>query len=305
MTDECLRLATRLRAEGTKVIFDANVDYYTVADFRNIPADLVPSPVQRRQAIALTSLADSVMASSRYLASVCEEYHPGTHWIPDNVNMSLAKAPARPVVSSTRHLDIWWSGMPQKILDFLCIEDVLRAFHARIHLHLVTGDCHSAIAGMPCELAARVRSLFMDIPHTFHRFRSVSALLEIYAQARGVIISPRFLDNPYNLAHTEWKITLGMACGLPAIASPQPSYLDVAARCSHPDALRLCLTSDEWAAALERSIARAESVEASYAAREIVERRYSTKVVAGQHLQVVLDALAGDARPLIRSSVSL
>ena len=32
MTEECLQLATRLRSEGTKVVFDANVDYYTLGN---------------------------------------------------------------------------------------------------------------------------------------------------------------------------------------------------------------------------------------------------------------------------------
>ena len=286
MSDESHRLGTRLRAEGTKVIFDANVDYYTEADTRNIPADLVPSPEQRRQAIAMTTLADSVMASSRHLAGVCSQYHPGAHWIPDNVDMHFV-GPIRRRAATGRNLALWWSGMPQKILDFLSIEKVLREFRGRIHLHLVTGDYQKGIDEMPAVIGSRLRSLFAEIPHTFFKFRSIPQLLRLYASGGGVVISPRFLDNHYNLSHTEWKITLGMACGLPAIASPQPSYLDVAVRCEDPGAVRICKTDEDWKAAFEEALEGNNHEQKSLSAREVVQRHYSTGVVAATHVEVL------------------
>ena len=41
-----------------------------------------------------------------------------------------------------------------------------------------------------------------------------------------VIIAPKRLVNAYELGHTEFKITPGMAVGLPAVASPQQSYVE-------------------------------------------------------------------------------
>ena len=41
-----------------------------------------------------------------------------------------------------------------------------------------------------------------------------------------IIISPKRLINAYEMGHSEYKITLGMAIGLPAVASPQLSYVD-------------------------------------------------------------------------------
>jgi len=286
MTEECLQLATRLRGEGTKVVFDANVDYYTLGDAHNIPAEAVPSSGQREQAIAMTSFADSVMASSRHLAEVCSQYHPGAHWIPDNVNMRLVRPAVQPAAPG-RTLSLWWSGMPQKVLDFLSIEDVLRKFRNRIHLHLVTGDFCKSLAGMPALTAARMVELFADVPHTFHKFRSIRHLLDLYTRGGGVVVSPRFLDNPYNLSHTEWKITLAMACGLPAIASPQPSYLDVAARCGDPGALRICQTGEEWSRSFEESLGDNNFDQKSSSAREVVRQHYSTGVVAAQHVEVL------------------
>ena len=113
--------------------------------------------------------------------------------------------------------------------------------------------------------------MLAQVPHEFVTFRSIPELLARYA-AGGVLISPRFLDNSYNLGHTEWKITLGMACGRLAFCSPVPSYADVAAR-SGGRGLRICANDAEWDAALD--------------ARATVEQHYSTPVVAAQHAELL------------------
>lgn len=286
MTDECCLLADQLRDAGTPVVFDANVDYYTATASVNIPAELLPSAEQRHQAITMTTRADFVLASSRHLADICKQYNPAVRWIPDNVNTRLV-APLKSPAGGDGRLTLWWSGMAQKILDFLSIEDVLREFSARIHLHLVTGDHRAAIARMAAGPATRIRSLLTDIPHTFHRFRSIRHLLNLYTHGGGVVISPRFLDNPYNLSHSEWKITLGMACGLPAIVSPQPSYLDVAALCRHPGTVNICKTTDDWRKAFEEALAGKETEERFLSAREVVKQHYATNVIAPRHLQAL------------------
>ena len=81
-------------------------------------------------------------------------------------------------------------------------------------------------------------------------FASVPALLPIYARG-GVFISPRFLDNTYNWGHTEWKITLPMACGRVALGSPLPSYRDVAARFRRGGACDSARADEDWEAAFE------------------------------------------------------
>jgi glycosyltransferase involved in cell wall biosynthesis len=54
--------------------------------------------------------------------------------------------------------------------------------------------------------------------------------------------APRILENSYELAHTEYKITLGMAAGLPALASPQASYVQALSNGGG----YICSTETEW-----------------------------------------------------------
>lgn len=296
MTHECRKLAESLHDRSTCVIFDANVDYYTEAGMGSMPRDLVPSASQRAQAVEMTRLADMVMASSSHLASICSGFNPSISWIPDNVNPALVPPPAR--CARGPELNLWWSGMPQKAIDLLALSQVLPRLGTRIRLHLVTGDLASAMRGMEPAKAEKLRSLFGKIPHEIHRYRSVGNLLRLYAASPGIIISPRFLDNPYNLSHSEWKITLGMACGLPAVTSPQPSYLDVRARCRHDRALIICSSDEEWISAIQGAMDNGAWDDASDAARQVVSEHYSTPVVARQHLEAITSCIGTKTRPL-------
>jgi len=157
----------------------------------------------------------------------------------------------------------------------------------KIRLHLVTGDMREAFKQMDPVSASGLEAMLSDVPHVVHRFRSIEGLLGLYASGGGVIISPRYLNNPYNRSHTEWKISLGMACGLPAIASPQQSYLDVLERAEDPSAVTICGSSEQWLEALERALDWSRHVIASKAARKTVETHYASEVVARQHWRAV------------------
>ncbi|MEO8826817.1 MAG: hypothetical protein ABI443_13345 [Chthoniobacterales bacterium] len=289
MSADCIALATTAKRAGTRVIFDANVDYYTQCDADPLFVEMVATEEQREQAIAMTSLADGVMASSRHLANICSGYSKQpTKWIPDNVNFSLQSK--RPKKSKISPLLLWWSGMPQKMLDFLLIENVLRKYASQIHLHIVTNDL-AATKVWPEEKQQQFKQLLQDVPHTIHSFTSVGNLMHLYTENGGVVISPRFLDGPYNLGHSEWKITLAMACGLPAIGSPVPSYQDVANY--SPNAVQICRTEMDWDTAFAEILNSGPNLEvAETAAIEVVKNHYSTEVVAKAHREFLLGFFA-------------
>jgi glycosyltransferase involved in cell wall biosynthesis len=287
----CVRLAEILRGRGCRVVFEANVDYYTGAGNESLPCELVPTPAQRSAAIRMTSLADRVIASSGHLAEICRRWNPVSAWVPDNIPSRMVPSGDSGAPVREGRLQVWWSGMPAKIVDFLAIEKAMTAFRGRIHLNLVTGDISSAIGRLSPEQSARIDKFLSTIGHTFHRFQDIPRLLRLYHQGGGVILSPRLLDNPYNQSHTEWKITLGLACGLPAITSPQPSYLTVAERCRNPRTVCICNDDDAWRAAFEEALEGKNAEEKRASAREVVRQYYSTKVVASQHLKELGGAL--------------
>jgi glycosyltransferase involved in cell wall biosynthesis len=295
MGPHCLALAKRLRDQGTCVVFEANVDYYTRHDKATPLSAMSPAAEQRSQAIAITQFANAVLASSRHLAEVCVAFNPRVDWVPDNVNLALSPAATQVQPVSDGRLRVWWSGMADKLFEFLAAEEAFLALADRIHLHLVTDDIGKARERWPAEVRGRLERFFSRVPHTIHRFRDIRGLLQLYG-AGGVIVSPRHLDVPYNLSHTEWKISLGMACGLPAIASPVPSYTDMAER-AEGEAVSLCRSNEEWTQALEGFLASpVRLAEAGRSAREVVEKRYATDVVARRHAACLSAACAHPAK---------
>jgi hypothetical protein len=287
----CIDLAEKLRRDGIRVVFEANVDYYTIEGNYAISPDLVPSEAQRQSAVRMTSGADLVLASSKRLQKICSEFNAKTSWIPDNIPDAWLGEGGSASILSEERLQVFWSGMASKAIDLLQIESVLKRFGEKIHLNLITGDLKAALANLQASQRDRMEKFLSSVPNTVHPFRGIPRLLEIYRRG-GVVISPRDLTNPYNQSHTEWKITLGMAAGLPAIASPQPSYLDVAARASHPGAVTICDNDQDWLKAFELALDGAEFSEKREAAVDVVRRHYSTSVVAAMHLREMQSLLA-------------
>lgn len=293
MGPHCERLAARLRQAGTRVIFEANVDYYTESAAENLPGELAPTAEQRRAAVAMTSGADGVIASSRRLAEICSEWTRDGRAavaVPDNIPPALV--PKSPLGRgwADGKLRIWWSGMATKLYDFLLIGEVLAK--CPVELNLVTGDWARAMAGWPEGQQREFRRLLERVPHRFHAFRDIPGLLRLYREGGGVIVSPRFLDSPYNHAHTEWKLTLGLACGLGGVGSPLPSYEDAAEIAG--GALRICRSVAEWEEVLGEHCAQpAAGVERGLAGAERILARYGTPEVAREHAAVLRTVLEG------------
>src|SRR5919199_1647226 len=80
--------AERIKRRGGRVVFDANVNYYEIWGEYEVPGT-EPTPEQRRDAIAMTKLADWVVADSTYLLGVVGKHTDAASWIPDNVDTHL------------------------------------------------------------------------------------------------------------------------------------------------------------------------------------------------------------------------
>ena len=290
MNAESQRLAASLRARGTRVLFDVNVDYFTPAEGTFYYRGMAPTSDQTGDARRMAGLSDALIADSSHLAAICGKHHGRVRWISDNVN--LRHVPAHRPWKMGAKLDLLWSGEAVKLFELLRIEDVLRGFAGRVRLVLVTSSL-AALDRWFEPWKSRFEAMLAAIEHVIIPFESVAALLPIYARG-GIFISPRFLDNSYNWGHTEWKITLPMACGRMALASPLPSYRDVAAR-SEGLGLRLCETDEDWSAALDAALSGRVDLEVEgKAARSVVEKHYSTPVVAAAHAKFVTEVCAAN-----------
>lgn len=102
-----------------------------------------------------------------------------------------------------------------------------------------------------------------------------------------IAISPRQVTNPYDLGHSHFKIAVFMAQGIPAIASPLPSYEELIGQTKGGIIAR---TLSDWRTALseiqqDRALLRRFG-DAAYAGMQ----RFSTEVIAGQYIKF-FDAL--------------
>ena len=256
--------AERAQARGARVVFDANVNYYEVWGEYDI-VDTRPTSQQQRDAAAMTAIVDWVVADSSYLLDVLRTITDQASWIPDNVDVALFRPPRRPRRGGP--LRLVWSGMARKAKPLLLVRDALASLHGA-ELVVVSNEEPPEIL----ELREVIPTRF--VPFDLRRYAHV-------LRGCDVIVSPKRLVNGYELGHTEWKITLGMATGLPAVASPQQSYIEAI---GHRGGGIIAESPEEWAQALGRVEFDAElRADLGRRAVETVLDRYSTPVVAREY----------------------
>lgn len=281
MDDRCRELALSLRKRGRTTVFDANVDYFSPASGTEYFSGMAPTRKQCEQSRAMAATCDGVIADSRYLLEKVLPLNPRSIWIPDNIPDDLIVNNSEWRARPGARLPLLWSGEAVKLFELLRIESVLRRFREHIHLRLVTGDLR-AISNIFEPWQGRLRRLLADLACEVLPFRDIPALLALYDQG-GVCISPRFLDNSYNMGHTEWKISLAMARGRVAIASPQPSYQDIHGRAGG-HGVRICSDEEEWVAVFDQMLSsRFSWPEEQSQATAVVRQYYATSVVAEAH----------------------
>jgi glycosyltransferase involved in cell wall biosynthesis len=272
MDETCRREAERVREQGGRVVFDANVNYYEVWGDYELEGTR-PTDEQRRDAREITELADQVVADSSYLREVVRPLNDQATWIPDNVDTRLYRVERRH--RSRNALRLVWSG------------SAVKADHL-----LLAADAFASVAGLELVLVSEreptaMAALRQALPCSFVRFSDprYAAVL----RRCDVIVSPKRLVNAYEVAHTEYKITLGMAVGLPALASPQRSYVEAI---GYAGGGVVADGDGEWRAALERLRDDVSyRAELGARARRTVRERYATPVVARQYLEL-LETLA-------------
>jgi glycosyltransferase involved in cell wall biosynthesis len=267
MDDRAQAEAIRVQEGGGKVVFDANVNYYEVWGDYDLPGT-EPTAEQQRQAGGMTGLADAVVADSSAILDVVRPLNPRSQWIPDNVDLRVFR-PRR--AHRERRLRLVWSGRSHKARALTLLREPLAS---------VPGTELVVVSDAPPPELEELREVATVSYEEFS--------LRGYAKAlrrSDVIVSPKRLVNAYELGHSEWKITLGMAVGLPAVASPQRSYqeaIDAHGGGSIAD------SPEEWRTALEELVAPERRQELGDRARRTVVERYSTPVVARRYGEFLL-----------------
>ncbi len=287
MRPRAQKLLERLQEQGIPCVFDANVNYFDHAGTEYY-TDMLPSQTQRLEVEKMVRSATAVIADSEFIRDQCQKYNPHTTWIPDVVDVN--RASFQHWSPNGSRLRLLWSGQAVKLFELLAAEEILLSWKDRLELVLVTNDL-GALQRLYPQVRKRLETLLASLSVTIIPYRSINQLFSVYNDG-GVFISPRYLDNRYNFGHTEWKITLAMACGRIALCSPVPSYKRVAER-SDGSGIRVCQDSHDWSEAFEELlVGRIDWGSESTAAREVVEQYYSPAAIASDHLNIMKSAMA-------------
>jgi hypothetical protein len=294
MTQACQALAADLRDTPCKTIFDANVDYFTPASGQFYYDGMAPTPEQTANAIRMAALCDGVIGDSPHITEVATQHAAQTWWIPDNVRTDLIDRRNPWAYRGEERLPLLWSGQAFKLFELLLIRDVLEAFAPRLKLYLVT-NALDVLEKCFEPYRSQLRALLEKLDYEHIPFTNIEDLMGLYDRG-GVAISPRFLDNSYNLGHTEWKVTLPMARGRVALCSPQSSYVKVHER-AEGGGIRVCDTADAWGHALEACLGGGMSWDAEEAqASHVVSEYYATHRVAADHAAALRDVIGPSTR---------
>ena len=286
MGARALGLLQTLEKRGVPCIFDINVNYFEPGG-KEYYSNMIPTEEQRNDVVAMTKSASAVIADSEFIAERGSEYNKRTLWVTDNVPMHLL--PEFRATRPGKRLRLLWSGESVKLFELLAAEKALLAVKDRVELVLVTNDL-SGLDRLVPDIRKRLDHLLSVLTVRVIRFHSIQQLFQVYSEG-GVFISPRFLDSPYNMGHTEWKITLAMACGRVALCSPVPSYVRVSDRAGGRG-IRILQDQDAWEKALDEVLSKNFDWEKEEkAAHSVVDRFYSTREVASAHAAFVRDVV--------------
>lgn len=192
----------RAQDSGARTIFDFNVNF--IEEWGEFPIELTrPEQYHKDQAAWMLTHTDHVIADSTVLGEIAGRLAKGVTVIPDNVNLDEFRACKQ---HRAGPLTLVWSGVAQKGYHLRLLREVL-PHTPEVRLLLLSDRPPEALADL-APLA----------PVAYRRFNTRTFARDLLAG--DAVISPRAVINSYDIGHTEYKITTGMALGLPAIAHP-------------------------------------------------------------------------------------
>lgn len=269
--DQVEAIVSNHKKQGKKVIFDLNVNY--LEDWGEHTEEyLKPKPRHVEHARFMCEHADVIVADSAYLGSVASRYHPNVHVVTDNVDTAMFDGVKKH--SETNPFVIGWCGVSVKSYHLSLVDEVLSELAKAypVKLLLISNETPRFVPG---------------VEHEFRLYDYNRLPADILECDLG--ISPKVMNNSYELGHTEFKVTTFMAQGVPVIASPQPSYLQAI---RHGESGLIASTRNEWLECLEACVTNVSlRTDMGDRARNEVHRNYSAPVVARRYAAAIQSAM--------------
>ena len=226
--ERAYEMARQQKRRGRRIVFDLCVNYFDETGlFEGIYGTKAE---QVKECQRMVEIADVVTCASSYITQRARDFHHRVIYIPDSIDSQHFHSHKPERDFQRRKLRAIWSGISSKMGE---LEPILPLLHARnIPLIVISNQ------NPPLSMNYRfVRWSYKNFPHH---------LLE-----GEICIAPRRIDNPYDMGHSLFKIGIFMSRGVPAIASPMPSYTEVL---GDGRGGMLCRSIEEWDRALDIAI---------------------------------------------------
>ncbi len=263
--------AAEERRKGRKVVFDLCVNYFDETGLFDGGYGTTRERVE--EAKAMLEVTDVVTCASETIAARARDLHADVVCLPDSIdgNHFMHLKP----VADFRHDPprAVWCGVSTKAVDLELVFPLLRK----------NGLALTIISDR--DPLPRFSRRWFRWKHSL-KYRFIPWHYETFPEAivaGDVCISPRDTSTPYNRGHSAFKIAVFMAQGVPAIASPVPSYRRLLAG---ERGGVICETVTDW----DRTFARIRQ-DGSLLARWSVEaveavRPYRTASVADRYAEL-------------------
>lgn len=220
--EEAYGLAVNLKDKGARIVLDVNVNYYD--RYSRLIKDM-----QRSNIMRFTEIADAVITPSSYIKGYIKKIFPDKYvettyeYIPDfkakkEMNMSVNC--------------LVWMGYSGKAKEVLLIKNVMKRLRETYDYQLI----------LICDRDPKISVDGLNV--RFMKYRKNDYFIRLLKG--DIFISPRDLNETYNLGHSFTRIGIPMCAGIPVIASAVPSYI------GSPAILIDSLDEEEWYKNLRR-----------------------------------------------------
>jgi len=249
--------AKLLKNKGTKIIFDINVNYVYLEGL----AKKYVSAKQKANVLRMLDLSDNVIVSSGKLNEIYSKHHNNVVTIEESIESRFFET--NKFHDNDKTIFLVYCGYAIKAKDVLLIREVLINLHERFSVKML----------FICEEDPRI----CVIPYEFltYDYKNLPSLL-----IKGDIkIAPRDLSDSYNWGHSFSKVAYPMSVGIPAVASPVPSYIN--------REVTICNSKVDWYNNLERLILSPDlRKEEGLAGKKVVKEGFSIDVIGKKYLEL-------------------
>lgn len=260
--DKAVRLAQKLHKQGTIVISDNYCEYLTDETRKD--------DWERRNILSILKVSDYAFVYSKTQYELFSQYHDKVMVMEECVHEDYFIK--HKVSQENSKVTLLYSGFSHNALYVKLIADVIVRLQTEFGCKML----------FLCEKDPA----FTEFDYEYEKYDQNSITEQLLKG--DIMIAPRTMVGIEQMAHTLSKVAGPMALGIPAVASPVPSYLDTP--------VVICHDNEEWYQALRKLIVDEQyRQELGEQSREYIRANYSRKVI-GERYKEFLNGLIEENR---------